>query len=99
MGNPPTLATSATPGTDAICGRTYQSWIARSRPRSSSPPSTVYQKICPVAGASGASSGSSALGKLGLHPRQPIGNAPPSLRRADPFVEDHADHREADVAR
>ena len=62
IGKPPTLETSATPGTEPSWGRTYQSWIARSRPRSKPAPSTVYQKICPVAAASGVSSGLAPAG-------------------------------------
>ena len=99
IGNPPTLETSATPGTEPSCGRTYQSWIARSRPRSSPPPSTVYQKIWPVAAASGVSSGFAPRGQLALNASQPLGHAPASLGEVDAVVEDHADHREADVAR
>ena len=99
-GNPPTLATSATPGTAASCGRTYQSWIARSRPGSYPFPSTVYQKIWPVAAASGASRGVAPAG----HRSRRTGRARRSTccraaLPADAVLEDHADHREADVAR
>ena len=99
IGNPPTLETSATPGTEPSCGRTYQSWIARSRPRSSPPPSTVYQKIWPVAGGVGRQLGLAPGGQLALDPRQPLGHPPAPSARSDAVVEDHADHREADVAR
>ena len=67
IGKPPTLETSATPGTEPSWGRTYQSWIARSRPRSKPAPSTVYQKIWPVAAASGVSSGLHSARKLALN--------------------------------
>ncbi len=100
MGNPPTLETSATPATEPSCGRTYQSWMARSRPRSRPAPSTVYQKIWPVARRIGRQRAARRpAGSSAPDPGQPLRHPPARLVERDAVVEDHADHREADVAR
>ena len=70
--NPPTDATSATPSADSSQDRTYQSWTVRSSSRSQPPagrpwgsrPSSVYQKICPSAVASGPSVGCTPAGSV-----------------------------------
>lgn len=77
-GVPPALATSATPGTEASWGRIEKSCRARSRPRSSPPPSTVYQKIWPVAAASGARRGTTPAGS----PAPASDSRSPRARRA-----------------
>ena len=66
------------------CGRTYQSWMARSRPRSWPGPSTVYQKIWPVAAASGPSRGVTPGGQVGAARAEPLGHPPAGLRRRPP---------------
>ncbi len=72
------------PATEPSCGRTYQSWIARSRPRSNPPPSTVYQKIWPVAAASGVSSGLRSARELRSAPAPAARPRAGVLRRGRP---------------
>ena len=74
--------------------------MARSRPRSRSAPLDRVPEDLPGRRAqSGASDGERARGELALDPRQPLGHPPAGLVEVDRVLEDHADHREADVAR
>ena len=77
---------------------TLKSWIARSRPRSCPSPSTVYQKIWPRAVASGAMYGLTPGGRSVSASRQPFGHAVAREVELDIVVEDHADHREVELA-